>query len=76
MKKRRLRSIGVSEVGMGCMAFSHGYGQIPDEPYSIEAIRNAFRHGCTFFFLRPTVISFYSAEKDRRQGILSQATIR
>lgn len=49
MKKRRLRNIEVSDVGMGCMAFSHGYGQIPDEQYSIEAIRNAFDHGCTFF---------------------------
>ncbi len=44
-----LRDIEVSEVGMGCMAFSHGYGKIPDEQYSIEAIRNAFSHGCTFF---------------------------
>ena len=34
---------------MGCMAFSHGYGQIPPERYSIEAIRNAYEHGCTFF---------------------------
>ena len=34
---------------MGCMAFSHGYGQIPEEQYSIEAIRNAYEHGCTFF---------------------------
>ena len=31
------------------MAFSHGYGQIPAEKYSIEAIRNAYEHGCTFF---------------------------
>ena len=44
-----LRNIEVSEVGMGCMAFSHGYGKIPEESYSIEAIRNAFEHGCTFF---------------------------
>ena len=44
-----LRDIEVSEVGMGCMAFSHGYGQIPAEQYSIEAIRNAYDHGCTFF---------------------------
>ena len=44
-----LRDIEVSEVGMGCMAFSHGYGQIPAEKYSIEAIRNAYEHGCTFF---------------------------
>ncbi len=49
MKTRMLRDIEVSEVGMGCMAFSHGYGKIPDEEYSIEAIRNAYDHGCTFF---------------------------
>lgn len=44
-----LQDIEVSEVGMGCMAFSHGYGKIPEEQYSIEAIRNAYGHGCTFF---------------------------
>ena len=49
MKKRKLRDMTVSEVGMGCMAFSHGYGKIPPETYSIEAIRNAYDHGCTFF---------------------------
>ena len=49
MKTRLLRDIEVSEVGMGCMAFSHGYGQIPPEEYSVEAIRNAYREGCTFF---------------------------
>ena len=49
MKKRMLRDIEVSEVGMGCMAFSHGYGKIPEEQYSIEAIQNAYDHGCTFF---------------------------
>jgi aryl-alcohol dehydrogenase-like predicted oxidoreductase len=49
LKKRMLRDIEVSEVGMGCMAFSHGYGKIPEEKYSIEAIQNAYNHGCTFF---------------------------
>ena len=49
MKTRFLKDIEVSEVGMGCMAFSHGYGKIPEEQYSIEAIRNAYEHGCTFF---------------------------
>ena len=44
-----LRDIAVSEVGMGCMAFSHGYGKIPPEEYSIAAIRNAYEHGCTLF---------------------------
>lgn len=49
MKTRQLGELTVSEVGMGCMAFSHGYGKIPQENYSIEAIRNAYGHGCTFF---------------------------
>ena len=49
MKTRKLHNLTVSEVGMGCMAFSHGYGQIPSEQYSIEAIRNGYDHGCTFF---------------------------
>lgn len=49
MKTRMLRDIVVSEVGMGCMAFSHGYGKIPEEKYSIEAIQNAYYHGCTFY---------------------------
>lgn len=49
MKTRMLMDIEVSEIGMGCMAFSHGYGRIPDEKYSIEAIRNGYEHGCTFF---------------------------
>ena len=49
MKTRKLGESTVSEVGMGCMAFSHGYGNIPPEQYSIEAIQNAYAHGCTFF---------------------------
>lgn len=49
IEKRLIGNIEVSEVGMGCMAFSHGYGKMLDEKYSIEAIRNAYEHGCTFF---------------------------
>ena len=49
MEQRTLHDLTVSAVGMGCMAFSHGYGQIPSEEYSVEAIRGAYDHGCTFF---------------------------
>ncbi len=49
MERRKLRNIEVSEIGMGCMGFSHGYGQIPKHDYSIEAIREAYNYGCTFF---------------------------
>ena len=41
MKTRMLRDIEVSEVGMGCMAFSHGYGQIPQEERIIENLDSA-----------------------------------
>lgn len=49
MKTRKLKDIVVSEIGMGCMGFSHGYGKIPEEDYSIEAINKAHDFGCTFF---------------------------
>ncbi|MDD3027844.1 MAG: aldo/keto reductase [Erysipelotrichaceae bacterium] len=49
MEKRKIGNLMVSPVGMGCMAFSHGYGQIPGEEQSIEAIRKAYEFGCTFF---------------------------
>ena len=49
MKNRFLGSIEVSSIGVGCMGFSHGYGQIPGEEYSIAAIRKAYDFGCTFF---------------------------
>ncbi len=29
MKTRKLRQIEVSEIGMGCMGFSHGYCNAP-----------------------------------------------
>lgn len=49
MESRYLGNIKVSSIGMGCMAFSHGYGQIPSRQYAIEAIQQAYKHGCTFF---------------------------
>lgn len=49
MDKRKLGKIEVSPIGMGTMGFSHGYGKIPEESYSIEAIRDAYDYGCTFF---------------------------
>ena len=48
MKTRKLRDITVSEIGIGCMGFSHGYGQIPPEDYSIEAIRKAYDYAAPF----------------------------
>ena len=49
MKKRKLGNLEVSPIGMGCMAFSHGYGKAPEKAYSIQAIRKVSDFGCTFF---------------------------
>ena len=49
MDKRKLGQLEVSPIGMGCMGFSHGYGQVPPEAYAIEAIRGAYDYGCTHF---------------------------
>jgi aryl-alcohol dehydrogenase-like predicted oxidoreductase len=51
MKKRKLGNSGleVSEIGLGCMGMSFGYGVIADKKQSIELIRKAVELGVTFF---------------------------
>ena len=51
MKQRRLGSSGldVSELGLGCMGLSFGYGPAVDKPSGIALIRAAFDCGITFF---------------------------
>lgn len=49
MKTRRLRNIEVSEIGYGCMGFSHGYGALPPREDAIRLIRMAYEMGCTHF---------------------------
>lgn len=49
MKKRMLRDLEVSAIGMGCMGFTHAYGEGPTEKESIRLVHKAFELGCTFF---------------------------
>lgn len=49
MKKRMLRDLEVSELGLGCMGFSQSYPPFPDKRESIAVIRKAFDLGVTFF---------------------------
>lgn len=46
---RYLRKITVSDVGMGCMGFFHGYRTVPDHDEAVDSIRAAYQAGCTFF---------------------------
>jgi len=41
-------SLEVSEIGIGTMGFSHGYGEVPDEEYTIKSIRKANDYSSTF----------------------------
>lgn len=51
MKKRLLGKSGleVSEIGLGCMGMSFGYGVVADKNQSINLIRKAVELGVTFF---------------------------
>lgn len=51
MKKRKLGNNGleVSEIGLGCMGMSFGYGVAADKRQSIDLIRKAVELGVTFF---------------------------
>jgi aryl-alcohol dehydrogenase-like predicted oxidoreductase len=51
MKKRKLGNSGleVSEIGLGCMGMSFGYGVIADKELSVKLIRKAVELGVTFF---------------------------
>ena len=72
METRKLRNIEVSPIGMGCMGLSHGYGEIPDEQYSIEAMRKAYDFGCTFFDTAeaygPNLLPEYMGHNERLVG--------
>ena len=49
MQKRKMGSIEVSEMGMGCMDFSHGHGTPPPREESIRLMRLAHELGCTLY---------------------------
>lgn len=49
MKTRKLRELEVSAIGMGCMGFTHAYGDRAEEKDGIRAVHKAFELGCNFF---------------------------
>jgi aryl-alcohol dehydrogenase-like predicted oxidoreductase len=63
MKKRKLRNLEVSAIGIGCMGFSHGYGTIPTEEESIRLMRKAYEeYGCTLFDTAEVYASYATEE--------------
>jgi aryl-alcohol dehydrogenase-like predicted oxidoreductase len=49
MQKRKLGSLEVSALGLGCMGMSFGYGPAADKQEMISLIRGAVERGVTFF---------------------------
>ncbi len=49
MRQRKLGKLTVSAIGMGCMGFTHAYGDGPTEAEGIRLVHEAFDQGCTFF---------------------------
>lgn len=49
VKYRKLGKLKVSAIGMGCMGFTHAYGDVPTEKESIRLVHKAFELGCNFF---------------------------
>jgi aryl-alcohol dehydrogenase-like predicted oxidoreductase len=49
MKRRKLGTLEVSEMGFGCMNASGNYGTAPDKNQGIGVIRAAHEKGVTFF---------------------------
>ena len=49
MKYRKLGGLTVSELGLGCMGFTYGFGTTTPEAEAIALMRHAFDQGITFF---------------------------
>ena len=49
MQKRKIGNLEVSAIGMGCMGFTHAYGEGPEEKEAIALVHEAFDLGCNFF---------------------------
>ena len=49
MKTRKLGSLKVSEIGLGCMNMTGNYNPPADHQQSIKTIRKAVENGVTFF---------------------------
>ena len=49
MEKRKFGNIEVSAIGLGCMGFTHAYGEGPSEEESIRLVHLAYENGCNLF---------------------------
>jgi aryl-alcohol dehydrogenase-like predicted oxidoreductase len=77
VRTRKLGSLEVSAIGLGCMGLSNGYGTAPDRRDAIGLIRDAFDRGVTLFDTAESYGPFTNEELvgDALVGIRSQVVI-
>ena len=69
MNTRKLGNLQVSAIGMGCMGFTHAYGDGPSEKEGIRLVRKAFELGCNFFDTAEMYSYFKNEELDRKSVV-------
>ena len=67
MERRILgKDLDVSAIGLGCMGFSHAYGEPMEENDAVDAIKAAYSMGYTFFDTAEVYVGEFS---DGRKSI-------
>lgn len=57
---RQIADLSVSDVGLGCMGFSHAYGVAMDRKSAVEMLRRAYDMGYSFFDTAECYIGQYA----------------
>ena len=74
MNKRKLGNLEVSSIGLGCMGFSHAYGEPMEENEAVKAIRSAFDIGYTFFDTAEVYVgTFRDGRKSINESLVGKA---
>ena len=68
MKKRKLGTLEVSELGFGCMNLASNYGPAAPIDDAIKVIREAHRKGVTFFDTAEVYGPVYKRDDRRRRA--------
>ena len=57
MEKRKFGKIEVSAIGLGCMGFTHAYGEGPSEEESIRLVHLALRMVAIYLILQKCILA-------------------
>lgn len=71
---RKIADLVVSDIGLGCMGFSHAYGEAMDKAQAIRMIRLAYDMGYSFFDTAECYTGFYAnGEESFNEEVVGEA---